>query len=64
MTPWTIARRASYPWNSRGKNTGEGCYSPPGDLSDLGIEPEALTLQADSFPLSQLEAQGQVVLKS
>ena len=26
MTPWTVARQASRPWNSPGENTGLGCH--------------------------------------
>ena len=27
------------PWDSPDKNTGMGCFPPPGDLPDPGIEP-------------------------
>ena len=30
------------PWNSPGKNTGEGCHSSPVDLPDPGIKPNLL----------------------
>ena len=36
--------------DSTGKNTGELLCSPPGDLSNSGIEPRSSTLQADSLP--------------
>ena len=39
------------PRNSPGRNTGVGCPFPsPGDLSDPGIKPRSLALQADSLP--------------
>ena len=36
--------------DSPGKNTGELLCSPPGDLSNSGIEPRSSALQADSLP--------------
>ena len=26
VTPWTVVRQASHPWNLLGKNTGRGCH--------------------------------------
>ena len=40
-----------YPWDSPGKNIGVGC-TPPGDLSNPGIEPVSPALQVD-FLLSE-----------
>ena len=28
VTPWTVVLQAPSPWDSPGKNTGEGCHSP------------------------------------
>ena len=42
--PGTIARLLC-PWNSPGKNTGEGCHSLP----DPGFKPRSLALQEDSL---------------
>ena len=36
--------------DSPGKNTGLGCYPPPEDLPNPGVEPSSPTLQADSWP--------------
>ena len=40
--------RGACPWDSPGKNTAVGSYSP-GDLSDPGIESGYPALQADSL---------------
>ena len=37
--PWTVAARLLCPWDSPGKNTGEGAFPPPGDRPDPGIKP-------------------------
>ena len=51
MTPCTVARQASLPMNSPGKNTGVGLTrSSPEDLPDPGIEPGSPALQEDSLP--------------
>ena len=48
-------------WNSAGQNSGVGQPFPsPGDLSNPGIEPRSLALQADSLPA---EPQGKSNLK-
>ena len=52
-TPWTVATRLLYPWDSPGKNTGVGCHAPPlppGDLSNPGIKLSSPTFQVDSLP--------------
>ena len=44
-------------WNSPDKNTGVGSPFPsPGDLSNLGIQPESLMLQVDSIPSADAAA--------
>ena len=51
---WTVARQAPLPMKfSRQEYWSELPFPPPGDLSNLGIEPTSPvspTLQADSFP--------------
>ena len=52
VTLWAVVHQAC-PWDSAGKNTGVVCPGPPpGDLPDLGTEPESPALQEDSLPLS------------
>ena len=34
------------PWDSPGKNTGEGCHAPPGNLPYPGTEPVSVTSSA------------------
>ena len=42
-TSWTIARQASRPWNSPGKNTGVGCHSLlQGIFLTQGLNPRLL----------------------
>ena len=44
VTLWAVACQVLNPWDSPAKNTGVGCQcSPPGHLSDPGIEPASLT---------------------
>ena len=42
-TPWTVAPRLLYPWESPGKNTGVGCHALLlGDFPNSGIEHTSL----------------------
>ena len=65
MTPWTVARQAHlFMGFSRQEYWSGLSFPPPGDLSDLGIEPVSpvsLALQADSLPLSSWEAHSQFI---
>ena len=53
VTPWTVAHWAllSVGFSKQEYWSGLPC-PPPGDLSDLGIEPASPALQVDSLPLS------------
>ena len=43
--------RLLHPWDSPGKSTGVGChFLLQGDVSDPGIKPGSLALQADALP--------------
>ena len=50
VTPWTVARQAPLSMEFSGQEYWSGLLLPsPGDLPNAGIEPESLTLQADSL---------------
>ena len=52
-TPWTVALQAPlFVGFSRQEYWSGLLFPPPGDLSNPGIEPESLTSQVDSLPLS------------
>ena len=52
-TPWTVALQAPlFVGFSRHEYWSGLLFPPPGDLSNPGIEPESLTSQVDSLPLS------------
>ena len=51
VTPWTVACQAPLSMEfSRQEYWSESPFPSPGDLPDLGIEPESPALQADSLP--------------
>ena len=51
VTPWTAAFQAPMSMGfSRQEYWSELPFPSPGDLPDLGIEPESPALQADSLP--------------
>ena len=51
VTPWTVACQAPLSMEfSRQEYWSELPFPSPGDLPDLGIEPESPALQADSLP--------------
>ena len=51
VAPWTVARQASLSMELPRQEYWSGLpLTSPGDLSNLGIEPESLALQADSLP--------------
>ena len=55
--PWTIARRSSRSTGLSRQEHWKGLpFSPPGCLPDAGIQPVSPALQAESLPLSHLEA--------
>ena len=39
VTQWIVAYQAPLSMEFSSKNTGVGCYSPPGDPPDPGMEP-------------------------
>ena len=49
VTPWTVARQAPLLEFSRQECWSGLSFPSPGDLLDLGIEPESPALQADSL---------------
>ena len=55
VTLWIVAHRLLCPWNSPGKNTGEGCHALlPGIFLTQGLSPHLLCLlcwKMDSLPL-------------
>ena len=54
-TPWTVAHQAPPSMEfSRQEYWSELPFPSPGDLPDPGIEPESLTLQADTLPSEPL----------
>ena len=65
VTPWTVARQAHLFMGFSRQEYWSGLpFPPPGDLSDLGIEPVSpvsLALQADSLPLSYQKAHSQFI---
>ena len=38
QTLWTVAQQVLCPLNSPGRSHGMGCFPPPGDLPNPGIE--------------------------
>ena len=51
MTPWTIAHQAPLSMGFFRQEYWSGLpCPPPGDLPDLGIEPESPALKVDSLP--------------
>ena len=56
MIPWIVPARLLCPWGFSRQEYWSGLSCPPpGDLSDPGIEPRSLSLQADSLPLEPPE---------
>ena len=52
-TPWTVAARLLWPWNTPGQNTGvHSCSLSPGNLRNPEIEPRSPALQVDSYQLN------------
>ena len=50
MTPWTVALQAPLSMGFSRQEYWSGLPFPPGDLSNLGIEPVSPALQVDSLP--------------
>ena len=51
-TPWTVALQAPLSMEFPGQEYWSGLPFPPGDLSNLGIEPVSPAWHTDSLPLS------------
>ena len=43
VTPWTVATRLLYPWDSPGKNTGVGYHAPPSPTPRRSFKPRDQT---------------------
>ena len=51
VTPWIVAHQAALSMKFSRQEYWSGLpFPPPGDLPELGIEPESPELQADSLP--------------